>query len=112
MGIMREGASVVKKNDAPRRGRRYFCTTQFTRNLHRAGRHYALHIHIRKTDPISFIFPHLFSPEKTLSVSKKHIIGLFSQVYCEYSLFLVEIFFCKIMLLDDERIRNWLLPSF
>jgi hypothetical protein len=45
-------------------------------------------------------------------VSKKHIIGLFSQVYCEYSLFLVEIFFCKIMLWTMNESETGCCPRF
>ncbi len=98
------GKNGGTKNDAPRRGRRYYCTTQYTRNLRRAGRHSAFHIYIRKTNPISFKYFHLFSSELTLFAPEKHIIGQFSHVFCEYRLFLVGIFFRKIRLSGDERI--------
>ena len=93
------GKNGGTKNDAPRRGRRYYCTTQYTRNLRRAGRHSAFHIYIRKTNPISFKYFHLFSSELTLFAPEKHITGL---LRC---LFHIPLNFGGVMARNMERIE-------
>ena len=112
MGIMREGASVVKKTTPPEGDAATFAQpNSHGTSTAREDITPSIYTFVKRIRFLSF-FSIYFYLRKPCPCLKKHIIGLFSRVYCEYSLFLVEIFFCKIMLLDDERIRNWLLPSF